>query len=54
MKGAYRELVRKAIFETERAAIRLYLRGNGLGPGRFRADIEAQLGRRAGGCQETC
>lgn len=46
---AYRELVRQAISEDDLTAIRLHLqRQHALGPDRFRAAIEAQLGRRAG------
>lgn len=46
---AYRELVGQAISEDDLTAIRLHLqRQHALGPDRFRAAIEAQLGRRAG------
>lgn len=47
--AAYRELVREVISEDELTAIRLHLqRQHALGPDRFRAAIEAQLGRQAG------
>ncbi|MCX7513440.1 transposase [Frateuria hangzhouensis] len=46
---AYRELVRQAIADDDLAAIRLHVqRQHALGTDRFRAAIEAQLGRRAG------
>ena len=46
---AYRELVRQAISDDDLTAIRLHLqRQHALGTDRFRAAIEAQLGRRAG------
>lgn len=46
---AYRELVRQAISEDDLTVIRLHLqRQHALGTDRFRAAIEAQLGRRAG------
>ena len=48
-QDAYRELVRQAIPDDELTAIRLHLqRQHALGTDRFRAAIEAQLGRRAG------
>lgn len=46
---AYRELVRQAISDDDLTAIRLHLqRQHALGSDRFRAAIEAQLGRRVG------
>ena len=48
-QAAYRELVRQAVSDDELAAIRRHLqRQHALGTERFRAAIEAQLGRRAG------
>jgi len=48
-QATYRELVRQAISEDDLIAIRLHLqRQHALGSDRFRAAIEAQLGRRAG------
>lgn len=48
-QAAYRELVRQAISDDDLAAIRLHLqRQHALGNERFRAAIEAQLGRSAG------
>jgi REP-associated tyrosine transposase len=47
--AAYRTLVAGAMSEQDLHAIRLHLqRQHALGPDRFRASIEAQLGRRAG------
>lgn len=48
-QAAYRELVKQAISDDDLAAIRLQLqRQHALGSERFRAAIEAQLGRSAG------
>ncbi|UGB37236.1 hypothetical protein [Frateuria soli] len=48
-QAAYRELVKQAIPDDDLAAIRLHLqRQHALGNERFRAAIEAQLGRSAG------
>lgn len=48
-QNAYRELVKQAISDDDLPAIRLHLqRQHALGTDRFRAAIEAQLGRRAG------
>jgi putative transposase len=48
-QSAYRERVLQAISDDDLAVIRLHLqRQHALGTDRFRAAIEAQLGRRAG------